>query len=688
MRRIVMAGISMLGLGFFATAQAGTVGIWPGSGSCSTTLQACINAQGAGGAVEIATETPIAENITLPIQMSLRPYRAWITPEFAPGFGITGNFSGPFPSPVMISLSGIKLSNAKVALYASSSTDVTFDISKMVVVSTGNTAAGIDIDLSGSGNQTVRISENQLDVATPGIFDAGINVAVHGVSASTAVEIAYNQIRAAAPGSGWGIVAETGGGATSEFRIFANKVNGDFARDSISVLEGLFSSTPSTVNAWVFGNMLVGGSQRFGGLSFTTAYGNIVARAVNNTIVDGSGLTVTHWGGNTPPSDGETSGWIENNLIAFNRFGLQNNPSVGGTASNDYNLLWQNESAGLHTPGTHDVNADPLLDSRHRPRLTSGSPARDAGDGFIHLFQGGGLPFVDGDGLRRLAGSAVDIGASEYGHDFALSRDNASGTHSSFALGVSRWNDNAAQRLFATVNFEQGNTSVAFPLNMAYFDQWFATSANGSNLPSSSSRLALNVFAPSATSTSQGVFQHLANGSNTLDEVSQINWSTINGDADAFILFQQSTAFGLTFTPDPVVLSYVGTRWNLVTAAGIPFNYGGSGTSWNLYSQPRSAQAFTVTADASNRNGSTVLYLDHPLLNNQPCAQIQVSALASGNSGGSVFDVDYDSALGRHFLFSDLGSFADGKQYNVLVLAPQIDACSGQFPLFADGFED
>jgi len=688
MRRIVMAGISMLGLGFFATAQAGTVGIWPGSGSCSTTLQACINAQGAGGAVEIATETPIAENITLPIQMSLRPYRAWITPEFASGFGITGNFPGPFPSPVTISLSGIKLSNAKVTLSASSSSDVTFDISKMLFSSTGNTAAGIDVNLSGSGNQTVRIRENQLDVVAPSLVDAAVGVEVFGASTSTTVEISYNQITASQAGDGWGIHGMVGGGSTSAFRVFANKVNGDFGRNSISITEGMFSSTPSTVDAWVFGNMLVGGPQRFGGLSFTTAYGSIVARAVNNTIVDGTGLTVTHWGGNTPPSDGETSGWIENNLIAFNRYGLQNMVDAGGIASNDYNLMWQNDSAGLHTPGAHDVNADPLLDSRYRPRLSSGSPARDVGDSLIYLFQGGGIPFVDGDGLRRLVGSAVDIGASEYGHDFALGRDTASGTHSSFALGISRWNDNAAQRLFATQNFAVGSVAVGVPLNLAYFDQWFATSANGSNLPSGSSRLALNVFAPSATSTSQGVFQHLANGSNTLDEVSQINWSTINGNADAFVLFQQSTAFGLTFTPDPVVLSYDGTRWNLVTAAGIAFNYGSSGTSWNLYSQPRSAQAFTVTADASNRNGSTELYLDHPLLNNQPCAQIQVSALASGNSGGSVFDVDYDSALGRHFLFSDLGSFADGKQYNVLVLAPQIDACSGQFPLFADGFED
>lgn len=687
MRARTLAALCLLTALGSRDVVAGTVGVWPGSGSCSTTLQACINVQGAGGAVEINTETPIAENIVLPFQISLRPYRAWITPEFASGFGISGNFPGPFPSPVTINISGIKLTNAKVTLNASSSADVFLDVSRMQFVSMGSTAAGIDVNLSGTGNQSVRISENQLDVVAPSLADAAIGVEVFGASTSTAVEISYNEIRASQPGDGWGIHGMAGGGSTSEFRIFANKVNGDFARNSISVTEGMFSSTPSSVDAWVFGNMLTGGEEEFGGLSFTTAYGSIVARAVNNTITHARGLTITHWGGLTPEADGTTSGWIYNNLIAFNRFGLQNMVDAGGTASNDYNLLWQNTSAGLHTPGAHDVNANPQLDSQFRPRLSATSPARDAGDSFVHLFQGGGLPFVDGDGLRRLAGSAVDIGASEYGHDFALSRDSASGTHSSFALGISRWDSSSAQRLFATQNFKAGGSAVSAPLNLAYFDQWFAATANGSNLPFAAVRVAVNLFAPYSTSTSQGVFQHLANGGNTLDEVSQINWSTINGNADAFVLFQQSTAFGLTFTPDPVVLSYDGTRWNLVTAAGVPFNYGSSGTSWNLYSQPRSAQAFTVTASAANADTNRIV-LDHPLLNEQPCAQVQVSRLAGLGSSAAVFDVDYDASVGRHVIFSDLGAMANGVRYNVLVLPPQIDQCSGEFPLFVDGFED
>jgi hypothetical protein len=687
MRRATVTMLVFLGVFASSTALAGSVAVWPGPTVCSTTLQACINAQGPGGVVEIDTETPIAENINLPLQITLRPHRAWISPAFASGFGISGSFPGPFSDPISIQLTGLTLTNAKVTLYADTPQSVSFDVSRMQIRSTGSTAAGIDINLRGSGNQSARVSENRLNVIAPSLFDAAIVVEVYGVSTATAVEISNNQIVASQAGDGWGIHAMAGGGSAPEFRIYANKVNGDFTRDSIEVTEGMFSSTPSSVDAWVFGNMLVGGEQQRGGLSFVTAYGNIEARILNNTIVNSSGLTLLRWGGNTPPSDGTTAGWIENNLIAHTRYGLQNSASGGGTALNDYNLLWANRSPGLYTPGAHDVIANPQLDGNVRPRLSAGSPARDAGDGLIYLFQGGGIPLVDGDGLRRLAGSAVDIGASEYGHDFALARDTTAGTHNSFTVGVSRWNDNAAQRLFATQNFNAGNTSIGAPLNVDYFDQWFISSANGSNLPNGVSRLAVNVFAPYATTSSQGVFQHVANGSNTLDEGSQIDWSIINGNADAFALFQQSTPFGLTRTPDPVVLSYQGTRWNLVTAGGIPFVYGASGTSWNLYAQVRSAQAFTVTADASNSDTNQI-FLDHPLLNNQPCAEIQISRLAGLGTTGSVFDVDYLDAEGRHVIYSDLGGMANGVSYNVLVLPPQIDRCSGDFPVFIDGFEN
>ena len=62
--------------------------------------------------------------------------------------------------------------------------------------------------------------------------------------------------------------------------------------------------------------------------------------------------------------------------------------------------------------------------------------------------------------------------------------------------------------------------------------------------------------------------------------------------------------------------------------------------------------------------------------------------MAGISTAGRVIDTDYEATVGRHIIYSDLGGMANGVSYNVLVLPPQIDQCSGEFPLFVDGFED
>ena len=120
------------------------------------------------------------------------------------------------------------------------------------------------------------------------------------------------------------------------------------------------------------------------------------------------------WGGAGTPT-GQVTGGIYNKLIAYTRYGLQNTASLGGNATADWNLKWQNNPAGVHTPGPNDISADPLLRSPLAPRLTSTSPARNAGNGFSLLRVPAELTYHDGDGLRRLV-NAIDVGAFEFGH--------------------------------------------------------------------------------------------------------------------------------------------------------------------------------------------------------------------------------------------------------------------------------
>ena len=53
------------GLGLLAPAAWGTTYPWPGPAPCASTLQSCIDAVADGSRIELATNTPIAEDISL-----------------------------------------------------------------------------------------------------------------------------------------------------------------------------------------------------------------------------------------------------------------------------------------------------------------------------------------------------------------------------------------------------------------------------------------------------------------------------------------------------------------------------------------------------------------------------------------------------------------------------------------------
>jgi hypothetical protein len=289
------------------------------------------------------------------------------------------------------------------------------------------------------------------------------------------------------------------------------------------------------------------------------------------------------------------------------------------------------------------------------------------------------LADTDADGLRRIV-SAVDIGAYEYGHRAFSERKTSSAAVPETPVTDAEVRFDAARRLFVTQNFRAGNVANPRPVGVSYFDEWFIANSNGAAMPQNAH---FNLFAPLGSSAN-GVFQHQATGTNTLDDVSQIDWSTINGDPGWIVLATQATPFGIAFETSPTALDYSGTRWQLRTADAGPFN---TNTRWNLYAQRPSPQAFVHTVAASNQPVSVnSTYLDHPLLNDTPCAQVQVSALVRSSVAGTVFDLDYDSGRRQHRIFSSNGALPIGARYHVLINPGQIDECVGG-PLFRDGFE-
>ncbi|MCB1569421.1 MAG: hypothetical protein KDI69_11475, partial [Xanthomonadales bacterium] len=82
-------------------------------------------------------------------------------------------------------------------------------------------------------------------------------------------------------------------------------------------------------------------------------------------------------------------------------------------------------------------------------------------------------------------------------------------------------------------------------------------------------------------------------------------------------------------------------------------------------------------------SGTSSLVLDHPLLNNNPCAQPVVTRVFTA-SDGSSFDIVYATALHRWAIY-DYNGMPIGSEFHVLVNPAQAEPCGA--PLFSDGFE-
>jgi hypothetical protein len=678
-RLLVLAALG-LAVGGVDAARAGSLVLsWPGTGACGGTLQACIDSAPVDATLDLVPTAAIDENISIVRSLTLRG-RSVGRAQFAAGRRITASSSGS--ANLVLRLQDFGLQNARIQINHASTGRAQIELSGLRMRANEAAAhSGVIVDLGSSGTtevHEVRVLNSDLQLVAPSIFDAGIELSLFGSGRRARIELSHNRIRAGAAGQGPGVSVDVAGGADADVIAHANEIQGAFGR-ALRISEGRFSSTASTLRADVVSNALIGGGNfTGGGLDVITNNGSIELEAINNTIVFGSGLVISRWGGTGGTPVGQVTGGVFNNLIANTRFGLQNTPSAGGSATVDWNLKWQNNPAGLHTAGANDLSVDPQLRSMLAPRLTASSPARNAGNGFALLRVPAALTNHDADGMRRLV-NAIDIGAFEFGHRGLFRQKPITAASPQFPLVDADLDLDSSRRIFLTRNFGAGPVTNNAPVGVSFFDQWFITNLGGQNMAQG---VAFNLFAPIGTSTN-GVFQHVASGTNTLDSGSVIDWSTINEQPGRFVLATQATPFGTPFHPGPVVLSYVGNRWNLITADGSNLV---TSTRWNLYSQQSSPQAFVHEVRADNRNGSTSSLINHPRLDGVACAQIQVMPLANGSAAGSIVDVEYSPTLGRHLLFSNNGALPLGARFNVLILPEQIEDCAGG-ALFRDGFD-
>lgn len=678
-----ITSVLLLGAALFAAPLHATTRTWPGGAPCDGTLQACIDAAVDGDRIEIATDEPIVDGIALHSRSLVITAADGHSPLFR-NVGIVVNDSGP-GGDLQVSISGLHFEHGFLyATYAGTGT-ATYDLRELVFTDApGVTSSGLRV-IAYDGTVDATLYDNRITGLPPTLNGGLIDLSAQGGTLD--VSAYYNHVHSTstASASGAGIFVDiTGAGSAGTIKLHANEVRGRFDRAGIFLSEGLFSSAPTSFDARVYSNVVIGtGTDAGAGISLVPNDGSIDAQLVNNTVTSmRTGISLSNWDGATTP---QITGMAKNNLVRADR-AMAINPAFVDDFDNDYNLF--NGATINFTPGPHTITADAALVSDALPRLRADSPAIDAADtatlGLGLIFNT--LPVTDADGLRRIktatTGTKADIGAYEYGDTSFMhtaTGDSISG-HITW-LDEPSVDDDAAANLFVTPNFNAGGSGgVAnnHPFGTWYFGGWSLFNENTAVAMPPGSHFDVFSAAPGS-----GVFRHVSTADSVSGAFSQLADSSVDNLPDRIVLATQNYSAGAVYNPHPLGLLYFAFggpgAWLVANLDDAPMP---TGAGFNIYAQEPSPNAFRVTATAGNRSGTQGLVLHHPLLDGVPCAQPIVTRLYDGTPADSDFDVYYGG--GRWVIFA-YGSLPLGTPFNVLVNPAQVAACTDV--IFADGFD-
>jgi hypothetical protein len=671
----VLAAIVAPVSGFAATLT------WPGSPGCTGTLQACVDAAIDNDRIEIATNVPITEGVAMHARSLTLTAAEGYTPVFQ-GVGVLANNSGS-DGDMTVRISRLRFENGYVyATYAGSGTAV-FDLRQLVLTrAPGATGNGIQV-IAYEGTVEATLYDNRVSGQPLSLNSALIQLAASGGTLDASAYYNHVTSTASTAVSGAGIQVDVTQGGTGTIKMHANTVRGGFYRGGIHVSEGLLSSTPSSFNARLYSNVVVGSGYDGGnGISFTTNNGSIDVQAVNNTVTRCYlGLSMLRWDGGA----GSTiSGSVKNNLL-LGHMALTFIADLTSGVDNDYNLL--NGGTSGFKQGANTITTPALLASETQPRLTAASPAVEAADsatlGLGILFNA--LPTTDADGLRRFkrmtSGSKADIGAYEYG-DISLAHHTLpnAGSHMS-TINEPALDGRPDVNLFATPNF---NGSDAFAIG---FDRpygfWYPAPHwsihDQDNSVDMVSGAMLNLFVPAAGANN---FRHTTTAESVSGFSSLIDNVDLTNHPETIVLVAQNWSAGDNYNPHPVGVYSFGwggdSQWSVANLdhADMPL-----GTGFSIYYQQPSPNAFRVTMPIAGQS----LTIDHPLLNGTPCARLIATRMWAGELVSGHFDVAYNAGPERWTLYS-YAPMPAGTQFNVLVDPAQVAACANDV-IFANGFE-
>lgn len=407
-RRFTSAGLSALSallLSFSSVAVSAVSGgtiTWSGPASpCGTTLQACINGATPGDVIEVATNVPIYEDLTIEKSLTLTAALG-----FSPILGDPHSvvLSNPEPFANRIRFEYFILSRGLVVALQTSSQTFDVGIQYLTIQSALDGRGGIEVGTGSPGSfgrVQIGIVGNRLTIPpnSQTFFTSAISLSSGNASELSGL-VQGNRIDHFDGGQG-GAIDVHNGDAALDVTVVANEIKGS-AYDH-GVLFFQFGNGSSNVR--FLDNLVVGQTNE--AYPVRISNGSNSFEIVNNTAADGySGIGV----GGRDDLGASWSGIVANNIVSgMSGFGISiAQPELtSGVVENDHNLVFD---VGFNdfTPGPGTRFQDPLFVGGGNYRLTDPSPARNAGND-AHVPSD---LTTDLDGNPRMV-SRVDMGAYE-----------------------------------------------------------------------------------------------------------------------------------------------------------------------------------------------------------------------------------------------------------------------------------
>ena len=383
---------------------------------CTGTLQACIDQAAPRDGVEIATEQPIDESISITKSLTLRAAQG-LAPAFAANRSITALFTGTDTSASQfIDIEGLALDEGGIAVTQAARGPLDVHVVRdTLAASSLFDGFAIRVETGGNtgvGKLTFDLSSNQID------FPRGIFVATEN-GAEMSGHVSGNAITLNAGLEG--IIINTGDAKSLSADVIGNRISGSFT-NGIVVSE----STDMPVDVRILDNLVVGQAGHASDAGAIALFGNnaiLTATVVNNTVADGEvGLS----------AQGNLAGLVANNIVSGNSAGgLLIDGADALTLPNRNNLVFGNFS-DFFTAGAGTVFDSPHFVGAGDYHVQLDSPNIDHGDSSA-------VPAdltTDLDGNPRIQGSRVDIGSYEAAPEASDGLASMAGV---FALAALAW---------------------------------------------------------------------------------------------------------------------------------------------------------------------------------------------------------------------------------------------------------